>query len=82
MSCSSPFNGTQLPVLSCPAFRQDCVQVLGMLQGVQHPGAAFELDAEGRGFAVVQGVHVAHLSPTCLRKLLQRFAETGNMALM
>ena len=53
-----------------------------MLRGLRHPGSAFQQDADGHGYTVVPGVHVGHLSPTCLRKLLQRFAEAGNMALM
>ena len=59
-----------------------CVQILGMLRGLRCPGSAFQLDADGHGYTVQQGVHVGHLSPSCLRKLLQRFAEAGNMALM
>lgn len=51
-----------------------------MLRGCPSPGSAFRLDAKADAFEVAPGVHVPHLSPTCLRNVLLSWVKTGTTA--
>jgi hypothetical protein len=49
-----------------------------MLQGLTHPGPAFQLDPVRGTYTVVPGVHMHSGSPASARALLQRFAGLGS----
>ena len=51
-------------------------QVLHLLRGCMEPGSAFCAAPDG-GVSPAPGLHVAHLSPGALQRLLQRFAAAG-----
>lgn len=51
-------------------------QVLHLLRGCTQPGSAFCAAPDG-SVSPAPGLHVAHLSPGALQRLLQRFAAAG-----
>ena len=51
-----------------------------MLRGCSSPGKAFQLNTNKDAFDITPGVHVARLSPACLRSVLLRWARIGTTA--
>ena len=56
------------------------LQILHLLRGCPCPGKAFSLNKTTDAFTIVPDVHIAHLSPACLSRVLLHWVRWGTAA--